>query len=381
MAVLRLPGLIDCHVHLREPGGSHKEDFSTGSAAALAGGITTVLAMPNTSPPLVDSDSLALAEEAGRLRSRCDYGLYAAATSENARTVCNLADRTIGLKFYLDATFGPLRIQGISVLRDHMSRWQSCMPMVFHAEVYSLATVLMLAFLENCPVHIAHVSRREEIELIRDAKERGVKVTCEVCPHHLFLSTEDIHRLGPGWCEVRPPLASPNDCAALWKHIDIVDCIATDHAPHTIPEKSSANPPPGFPGLETVLSLMFSAIHNGQITLEGLVKRMYDNPRRIFGLPEQPDTWIEVDTEETWVVRGSEMQSRSGWSPFEGRELRSRVKRVMLRGNLAYENGVVFAKPGTGQNVKGKPNSSGNDSRESSIFGLPGGGKGQVEAE
>jgi carbamoyl-phosphate synthase/aspartate carbamoyltransferase/dihydroorotase len=352
MSVLRLPGLIDSHVHLREPGGTHKEDFSTGTAAALAGGITTVLAMPNTSPPLVDSSSLALAEEAARLRSRCDYGLYVAATADNAGTICTLADRAVGLKFYLDATFGPLLLQGISPLREHMSQWQACMPMVFHAEGRSLATVLILAYLENCPVHIAHVSRREEIELIRDAKERGVKVTCEVCPQHLFLSTEDIPRLGSGWSEVRPALASPDDCAALWENIEVIDTIATDHAPHTTAEKSSATPPAGFPGLETVLALMLSAVHDGRITLEWLLQRMDTNPRRLFSLPEQPETWIEVDTDETWTVHGSDMQSRSGWSPFEGRTLRGRVKRVFLRGKLAYENDVVFAEPGTGQNVK-----------------------------
>jgi carbamoyl-phosphate synthase / aspartate carbamoyltransferase / dihydroorotase len=356
MSVVRLPGLTDCHVHLREPGGSHKEDFSTGTAAALAGGITTVLAMPNTSPPLIDASSLMLAEEAASLRSCCDYGLFVAATSENAETIGGLADRAVGLKFYLDATFGPLLLQGIAVLREHMSRWTSAMPMVFHAEIRSLATVLMLAYLESCPVHIAHVSRREEIELIRDAKERGVKVTCEVCPHHLFLSTDDIPRLGAGWCEVRPALASPDDCAGLWENIAVVDCIATDHAPHTTAEKSSATPPAGFPGLETVLALMLSGVHDGRITLEWLIKSMHDNPRRIFNLPEQPNTWIEVDTEETWVVRGSEMQSRSGWSPFEGKTLRGQVKRVVLRDKLAYENGVVLAEPGTGQNVKGKAN-------------------------
>lgn len=352
MTVVRLPGLIDVHVHLREPGGLHKEDFATGTAAALVGGVTTVLAMPNTSPPLVDSASLALAEEGARLRARCDYGIYVAATAENATTVNELADRAVALKFYLDATFGPLLLDGIAVLREHMSRWTSKMPMVFHAEMRSLATVLLLSELENCPVHIAHVSRREEIELIRDAKARGVKVTCEVCPHHLFLSTDDIPRLGAGWCEVRPRLATPDDCAGLWENIDVADCVATDHAPHTTEEKSSANPPAGFPGLETVFSLMLSAVHEGKITLEWLTQCMVDNPRRIFNLPEQPNTWIEVDTDEIWIVRGAAMQSRSKWSPFEGRTLRGRVKRVVLRDKVAYENGIVLAEPGTGQNVK-----------------------------
>lgn len=354
MTVLTLPGLIDCHVHLREPGALHKEDFSTGTAAALAGGITTVLGMPNTSPPLVDSASLALAEKAAHLRARCDYGLYVAATSENAGTISTLADRAVGLKFYLDSTFGPLLIEGISVLREHMSRRAPELPLVFHAEGRTLAIVLLCAYLENCAVHIAHVSRREEIELIRDAKQRGIKVTCEVCPHHLFLSTQDIPRLGAGWCEVRPMLASPDDSAALWQNMEFVDCIATDHAPHTIAEKSGTNPPPGFPGLETVVALMLTAIHEGRFTVEGLIERMHDNPRRIFNLPEQPNTLIEVDTEENWTVRGSEMQSRAGWSPFEGSTVRGRVKRVVLRDKLAYENGVVLAEPGSGHNVKAK---------------------------
>src|SRR5258708_13754264 len=110
---------------------------------------------------------------------------------------------------------------------------------------------------------MAHVSRREEIELIRDAKQRGIKVTCEVCPHHLFLSTDDVPRLGAGWCEVRPMLASPDDSAALWENIKYVDCIATDHAPHTIAEKSGATPPPAFPGLGAVVSLTLTPIHEG----------------------------------------------------------------------------------------------------------------------
>ncbi len=200
------------------------------------------------------------------------------------------------------------------------------------------------------------MSRREEIELIRDAKQRGVKVTCEVCPHHLFLSTDDIPRLDAGWCEVRPTLASPDDSAALWENMEFVDCIATDHAPHTIAEKSGASPPPGFPGLETVVALMLTAIHEGRFTVEGLIERMHDNPRQIFNLPEQPNSFIEVDTEEAWTVHGSEMHSRAGWSPFEGSTVRGRVKRVVLRDKLAFENGVVLAEPGSGHNVKGVPN-------------------------
>jgi carbamoyl-phosphate synthase/aspartate carbamoyltransferase/dihydroorotase len=347
-----LPGLTDIHVHMREPGGTHKEDFATGTAAALAGGITTVLAMPNTTPPVVDEESLALAEDAACARSRCDYGIYIGATQENIDTAYHLAPKAAGLKFYLDATYGPLQLVGLGILRDHMARWPANVPMVFHAEERSLAAVLLCAHLGGHAVHVCHVSRRAEIELIRDAKERGLKVTCEVSPHHLFLSTDDIPRLGPGWCEVRPPLTKPDDRTALWEYMEFIDCIATDHAPHTRAEKLSGNPPPGFPGLETSLALMLTAVHKGRLTINDIIQRMHDNPKLIFSLPDQPDTEIEVDPEATWTVRGAEMQSRSSWSPFEGWTLRGRVVRTILRGQTVYKDGSVLAEPGIGQNVR-----------------------------
>src|SRR5690606_14895446 len=134
-----------------------------------------------------------------------------------------------------------------------------------------------------------------EILLIRKAKERGLAVTCEVAPHHLFLTQEDLPRLGFGRSEVRPRLATPIDRDALWENLEVIDCFATDHAPHTAAEKDSENPPPGFPGLETALALLLEGVHAGRMSLDDLIARLHTNPRRIFGLPEQPDTFIEVD--------------------------------------------------------------------------------------
>src|SRR5690606_36950149 len=141
--------------------------------------------------------------------------------------------------------------------------------------------------------------------------------------------------------EVRPRLASPEDRKALWENLAYIDCFATDHAPHTAAEKDSENPPPGFPGLETALPLLLSAVHEGRLSLEDVVLRMHTNPRRIFGLPEQPDTWIEVDEEAEWEIRGQEMLSRSAWTPFEGWKVRGRVQRVVLRGQEVYRDGQV----------------------------------------
>lgn len=350
MPTLRLPGLIDPHVHLREPGATHKEDFDSGTRAALAGGITMVLAMPNTQPPLIDSDSLALAETAAAQKAVCDYGIHLGASPHNIDTAAALADRVTGLKLYLDATFGPLHLTDLRVLREHFARFPHDRPILCHAEDRTLAAVLAIAYLEGRSVHICHVSRRAEIELIREAKMRGIAVTCEVAPHHLYLSQDDISRLGAGRSEVRPRLATPDDAAALWANMEVIDCIATDHAPHTLAEKDSAAPPPGFPGLETSLPLMLTAVHDGRLTLDDLIDKMHHAPRRIFSLPEQPDTWIEVDTDAKWVVP-EQMVSRCGWTPFAGMTVRGRVKRVVLRGAAVYDETQFTVEAGTGRNV------------------------------
>lgn len=353
MSRLRLPGLIDPHVHLREPGGTHKEDFDTGTAAALAGGFTTVLAMPNTRPPLTDADSLDLAKRAGRAKARCDYALFLGAGADNATTAPGLAGQVCGLKMYLDQTYGPLRLEDLASLQAHVHAWPADRPMAAHAEGRSLAALILLAALRDRPLHICHVSLREEILLIRAAKEHGLRVTCEVTPHHLFLSDSDIPALGAGRSEVRPRLASAADVQALWDNLEVIDCFATDHAPHTLEEKDGPTPPPGFPGLETALGLLGTAVQEGRLTTDDLVRRMHTNPRRIFGLPDQAETFVELDFEAEWEVRAMELHSRCGWTPFEGRRLRGRVRRVVLRGQPAFEDGRVLAAPGSGRDLCG----------------------------
>lgn len=353
--MLELPGLIDPHVHLREPGGTHKEDFETGTIAALAGGFTAVLAMPNTQPPLVDSPGLELAQSGARAKARCDYGLFLGAGDANTATASQLAPQVCGLKVYMDHTYGPLRMQSLPALIEHFKRWPGSRPIACHAEGHSLAVVLAMAHLFDRRVHICHVSTAVEIQLIRLAKESGTQVTCEVTPHHLFLSKTDLPALGSRRSEVRPRLATPEDVAALWESLEVIDCFATDHAPHTLAEKDGEQPPPGFPGLETALSLMLNAVREGRLGMDGLVLRMHTNPQRIFDLPPQRDTRIEIDEDHVWEVRGVELHSRSGWSPFEGMKLCGRVRRVHLRGQLAYEDGQALALPGYGRNLISTP--------------------------
>ncbi len=364
MSILRLPGLVDAHVHLREPGYEHKEDFYSGTVAALAGGVTTVLDMPNTQPPTATPERLQEKARLAAAKAVCDVGLFVGATNDLADAYLPAAPQACGLKIYVSDTFGSLRIDTLDLMHRLFRSWaeeaagvgyrtaenpHGMGPVAVHAEELMLPVCLNLSRLYRVPLHVVHVSRRSEIELIRVAKDRGYPVTCEVTPHHLFLTDDDARRLG-GRGDMRPRLATPDDQAALWENLDIVDIFATDHAPHTLAEKAQDEPPPGVPGLETLLPLLLSAVYEGRLTEADLVARCCDNPRRIYGLPPQPDTWVEVAvSEEALSWRDEEMYTRAGWSPFSGVPIRARVRRVALRGEIVFENGQVLAAPGSGR--------------------------------
>jgi carbamoyl-phosphate synthase/aspartate carbamoyltransferase/dihydroorotase len=372
--MLKLPGLIDPHVHVREPGQTHKEDWDTATQSALAGGVTMILAMPNTKPPIFDASTLDLALGAAKRNARCDYAQFIGAGPDNAEIAASLADKSAGLKMYLDSTFGELRLNDMSLWMPHFANFPKDLPIVLHSESRTMAAGILFAAIYDRPVHIAHISLKEEVLLIKAAKERGIKVTCEVCPHHLFLTTPSPlpplpvgegnraaqspsplgRGQGEGRREVRPRLASKEDVEALWQNMDVIDCFATDHAPHTLEEKDSENPPPGFPGLETILPLLLTAISEGRLTINHVLEKMVTNPRRIFHLPEQPETWVEVDEDAEYEIKASEMHSRCGWSPFEGWKVKGRVTRVVLRGREAFKDAKVLVEPGYGQNVRAR---------------------------
>jgi carbamoyl-phosphate synthase/aspartate carbamoyltransferase/dihydroorotase len=348
MGTFRLPGLIDVHVHLREPGGEHKEDLTTGTAAALTGGVTMVLDMPNNSPPTVDAASLADKTRLATPKILCDVGFFLGATETNASQAATLAGRAVGLKIYLDQTYGPLRLSGLSALLAQVSTWPARRPIAVHAEGLSAAVAIGLARSFGRKLHLCHVSRADEIALIRAAKASGAALTCEVSPHHLFLSEADGRRLGP-YGAMKPPLGSEADVAALWANLDVIDCIATDHAPHSRAEKEAASPPPGVPGLETALPLMWTAVAQGRLTAERLVDLMHEAPRRIYGLPAQPETYVELEPDARYLLANQGLQTRCGWTPFAGMAVQGRVRRVVLRGRTAFEDGKTRVEPGYGR--------------------------------
>lgn len=353
--MIRLPGFIDVHVHLREPGATHKEDFSSGTAAALAGGVTLVCAMPNTNPPIIDRTTFQLVQDLANVSARCDYAIYVGATSDNYVAIHDLAPSAAGLKMYLNQTFSTLQLNDMLVWKKHFASWPKRAPLVVHAERQTMAAAILLANILDRSIHIAHVARKEEILIIRAAKEQGIKITCEVCPHHLFLSTNDIDSIGVGRAEVRPVLCLPEDQEALWDNLDVIDVFATDHAPHTNEEKTGTNPPPGFPGLETILPLLLNAVNEERMTIEDVINKFHRNPKKIFNLPEQPNTYVEVDMDEEWQIPKETAHSKAKWTPFAGRKIKGCVHRVVLRGEVAYIDGEVLLAPGYGQNVREWP--------------------------
>jgi carbamoyl-phosphate synthase/aspartate carbamoyltransferase/dihydroorotase len=134
--------------------------------------------------------------------------------------------------------------------------------------------------------------------------------------------------------------------------MDVIDCFATDHAPHTLEEKDSDNPPPGFPGLETMLPLLLTAVSESRLTIPDIIQKSSINPRRIFNLPAQPETWVEVDEGATYAIKAGDQFTRCGWTPFEGWQVKGRVRRVVLRGKTAFEDGKILVEPGYGQNIR-----------------------------
>lgn len=364
MTTIRLPALIDAHVHLREPGYPAKEDFASGTAAALAGGVVVVLDMPNTLPPTATPELIRQKAQLAAAKAVCDVGLFAGATTSELDAYLPAAAHVCGLKIYVSDTFGSLRIESLDLMHRFFRTWAEAGdrhgyrmrgqpsgigPIAVHAEELMLPVCLALSHLYNTPLHIVHVTRRSEIELIAAAKERGYPVTCEVTPHHLFLSTEDAARLGP-LGDMRPRLATPDDVAAMWEYLDYVDLFATDHAPHTLQEKQQADaPPPGVPGVETMLPMLLTAVHNERLSLDDVIARCVDGPRRVFGLPELPDSYVEVEVDEPYTLTHEAMHTRVKWTPFDGQQVYGRVCRTVLRGETVFQDGKVTATPGSGR--------------------------------
>ena len=330
------------------PAGRIKKRFKPEHLRLWPAGVTAILAMPNTSPPITDRAEMLRARDLHE-GAFCDIGIFYGATDDNAEEIAQNADLACGLKIYLNDTFGPLRVETLAALRSHFEAWPAHKPIVLHAEELSVAESIGMSATYGKPVHIAHVSRGEEIRLIAAAKEAGLPVTCEVAPHHLFLCVEDFERLGP-YGDMPTALGQPEGSRnQLWSFMDFVDCIATDHAPHTRAEKESDSPPPGVPGLETTLPLMLTAVDEGRLSLERLIELTSVRPAQIFGINTPQESEVDIEIGPRWTLPASGWFTQPDWSAFAGMEVTGRVLATRLRGETVYENGRILAAAGSGQ--------------------------------
>jgi dihydroorotase len=379
-----LPGAIDVHVHFRDPGWPHKEDWGTGTAAAACGGVTTVFEMPNTDPPTGTAEALA-AKHATAAKLACvDFGIYGLLAEDTIEHVPALVSGgVIGFKLFMGNTFARLpspstgamleafevvaptgkRISLHAETNSIMERRQERLTRAGHrgpmdhlasrpavVAVEAVSRAAILSEWTGARIQILHISSAEELRPLREAKARGVDITGETCPHYLLLSTDDYHRLG-GIIRVNPPVREPRNREPLWSALadGTIDMISTDHAPHT-PEEKTRNDiwavDAGFPGVETQMSLMLTELNNGRMSICDYVRWSSYNPARLWGLyPRKGAITLGadadlaiVDLKRDFTLDDAALHSRSKISPFNGRRVRGVPLHTLVRGRFVMKD-------------------------------------------
>jgi dihydroorotase len=349
-----LPGMIDVHVHFRDFNQAYKEDWQTGARAALKGGVTTVLAMPNTDPPIT---TLNLIQEqhlrAGR--SSINFGVFGGIAPQNLKDLAQLAPHVTAFKLYMGETTGTLHLGRRSLQKEAFQRVaETGKVLAVHAqqldspsEAKDLEVALEFALQTNAKLHLCHVRTQEGIEIAQEAKRDGLDVTIETCPHYLFFTKRDLEKRG-AWLKVNPPLATEGDREFLWWALrkGYLDILASDHAPHTMEEKSAPfeKAPYGLPGVETSLPLMLDAVQKKRLSLDRLVEVFSLQPAQRFSFTQKGRIEVDcdadlviVDLEKRDPVRRETVATKCGWSPYEGFELVGWPVMTFVRGRRVFE--------------------------------------------
>ncbi|MBL8116988.1 MAG: amidohydrolase family protein [Anaerolineae bacterium] len=350
--LLRIPGMIDPHVHMRDLEWAHKATFASETAAALAGGYWMVMDMPNTPPVTTTRPAVEQKRAAMQAQAVCDWGFYIGASQDgNEAEYPYIAPLACGLKIYNNATTGTLLIEDQAVRERHYQAWPHGKPIAVHAEDETVDEILALVRQYRKHTHFCHISTQYEIETLRAAKAEGLPISVGVTPHHLYLVEDDIKHLGT-LGHMKPTLKRPADRDALWAGIadGVVDVVESDHAPHTLEEKQSSKPPYGVPGLETTLPLMGLAVHEKRITVERLIDLLALNAQRIWRLTPDAATYTLVELESPDLIERSRLRSRCGWSPFEGMKVYGKVREVWIRGTQVYDGEAILVAQGFGRN-------------------------------
>ncbi|MBL7832330.1 MAG: dihydroorotase [Cyclobacteriaceae bacterium] len=380
-----LPGAIDDQVHFREPGLTHKANIFTESRAAVAGGVTSFMEMPNTLPPTFTQSLLEDKYQIAAKNSLANYSFYIGASNDNLDEILKTdASKVCGLKIFMGSSTGNLLVDDPAVLEkifssvpfliashceheptirrnteEFKNKYGEDLPMDYHPLIRSeeacyksSSFAIDLAKKHGTRFHVLHISTAKETLLFDDKTPlEKKKITSEACIHHLWFNDSDYKRLGTN-IKWNPAIKTALDQKAIMIAVlsDYIDVIATDHAPHTAEEKRNTyfKAPSGGPLIQHSVVAMLEFFHRGEISIENIVKKMCHNPAILFRVRERgfiregyyADLTL-VDPNDPWQVSQNNILSKCGWSPFEGQTFKSKITHTIVSGHLAYENGIL----------------------------------------
>lgn len=356
------PGLIDPHVHFREPGLTHKEDFLTGSMAAAAGGITTVLDMPNTIPATLTVNLLDEKRKLAKEKCLVNFGFHFGSAINNIEEIkkATALNNVASTKIFMNLSTGDMKIDDEKLLEEI---FRNSKIISVHAEGEKVKLAVKLAKNSDKPVYLCHISTKEEIGYIKQEKEKSklkhqgislnnnfnihFNIFVEVTPHHLFLTTDDDK---DSFTKMKPKLTLPNGQKTLLDAVNngIVDAIGSDHAPHTIEEKLKFDFPHGVPGCETMLPLLLDAFNKKQISLKKVQELCCENPAKIFGIKNKgaikegyDADLVIIDLSMEKVIKPPELFTKCKWSPFNGRKLKGWPVMTIVNGNVIFDDSRI----------------------------------------
>ena len=342
-----LPGIIDVHTHMRDPGLTHKEDFTSGSKACARGGVTTFIDMPNTIPVTVTEKALMDKKDMMVGRSYVDYGFhFGGSKKDNSEEIKKVLDKVASTKIFLNMSTGDMLIENEKVV-ENIFRESKIISV--HAEEGMVEKAIEFCKKYDKELYLCHLSKASEIELLREAKAEGVKVFGEVTPHHLFLNVDDVNATERSkmLLRMKPELKEKSDNEALWKALadGTLDSIGTDHAPHLIEEKL-AKLTYGVPSVENSLEMMLNGVKENRITFERLIEVMCKNPAKIFKIKNKGDIAVGydgdlviVDINDNSPIKNDKVITKANWTPFENCNRGGRVLTTILRGEIVYNKG------------------------------------------
>jgi len=378
-----LPGVIDDQVHFREPGLTHKATIATESMAAVAGGVTSFMEMPNTNPPALTQELLEEKYAIAAAASPANYSFFMGVSNDNVEEVLrtnNKKDRVCGVKIFMGSSTGNMLVDNYITLQKIFSGSElliathcederviaankakyphadnaSFHPLIRDTEACfeSSFSAVQLAKQNDTRLHILHISTAKELQLFTNLFPlKDKRITCEVCVHHLHFTADDYARLGT-LIQCNPAIKAPENKAALWEALldDRLDIIATDHAPHTWEEKQKTYPaaPSGLPLVQHSLLMMLQYVKEGKISLEKVVEKMCHAPADCFRIQERGyiregyfADLVLVDPQQDFTIQKENILYKCGWSPLEGCTFPAKITHTLVNGHIVYENGVV----------------------------------------